>query len=64
MLARRQIFVRTFTCPLAAESASASDEDGGLILKNDLAGGFVLRLDDAGDGGRFTFIEDLEDAAR
>ena len=64
MLARRRNFVRTFTRSLAAEASSASDEDGGLILKNDLAGGFVLRLDDAGDGGRFAFIEYLEDAAR
>ena len=54
----------TISDPLTAKATCAANEDGRLILKDDLARGFVLGFHDSGHGRSLAFIKNLEDPAQ
>ena len=49
---------------LATNTSTPTEEDGTLVLKNEVATGLVLRMNDIGDGCCFAFIEYLKYSAQ
>ena len=56
----REGSVRTLASALSAEAPSTSDEDRGLVLEDDLAGGLVFSLAGNDDCSSLALVKDFE----